>query len=150
MKKNTRKGFTITELVIVIAVIAILAAVLIPTFSGVIKKAESSAITQETRAALTVLLSEKNGNIPGDAYVIYKDAKQEIWFKYDKNAGKLSAALESTAVNTAKGYAGDTDEYYAKEAGDSKVITYGDPAGKAQTVAWTDLSKNIEIFINVG
>ncbi|MDY5678144.1 MAG: prepilin-type N-terminal cleavage/methylation domain-containing protein, partial [Eubacteriales bacterium] len=40
MKKNNKKGFTIVELVIVIAVIAILAAVLIPTFSSVIKKAK--------------------------------------------------------------------------------------------------------------
>lgn len=46
MKRNNKKGFTITELVIVIAVIAILAAVLIPTFSGVIKKAKLSNDTQ--------------------------------------------------------------------------------------------------------
>ena len=37
--KKLRKAFTITELVIVIAVIAILAAVLIPTFTAVIEKA---------------------------------------------------------------------------------------------------------------
>ena len=46
MKKNNRKGFTIVELVIVIAVIAILAAVLIPTFASVIKKANLSADQQ--------------------------------------------------------------------------------------------------------
>ena len=40
MKRNNKKGFTIVELVIVIAVIAILAAVLIPTFSSIIKKAK--------------------------------------------------------------------------------------------------------------
>ena len=73
MKKNTRKGFTITELVIVIAVIAILAAVLIPTFAGIIKRAEESTITQETRAAVTVLLGEKNGSIPAGTYIIYFD-----------------------------------------------------------------------------
>ena len=33
-----KKGFTIVELVIVIAVIAVLAAVLIPTFSSLIQK----------------------------------------------------------------------------------------------------------------
>ena len=38
MKNSNKKGFTIVELVIVIAVIAILAAVLIPTFSGLVKK----------------------------------------------------------------------------------------------------------------
>ena len=35
---RNRKGFTIVELVIVIAVIAILAAVLIPTFSSLTQK----------------------------------------------------------------------------------------------------------------
>ena len=43
MKNSNKKGFTIVELVIVIAVIAILAAVLIPTFSGLAKKANLSA-----------------------------------------------------------------------------------------------------------
>ena len=46
MNKKTRRGFTIVELVIVIAVIAILAAVLIPTFASVIKKANLSADQQ--------------------------------------------------------------------------------------------------------
>lgn len=45
-RKNNKKGFTIVELVIVIAVIAILAAVLIPTFSGVVEKANKSAVQQ--------------------------------------------------------------------------------------------------------
>lgn len=49
MIKKFKKAFTITELVIVIAVIAILAAVLIPTFSTVISKANESAAMQECR-----------------------------------------------------------------------------------------------------
>ena len=43
MRNTNKKGFTIVELVVVVAVIAILAAVLIPTFSGVIAKANLSA-----------------------------------------------------------------------------------------------------------
>lgn len=50
MKKMNKKGFTIVELTIVIAVIAILAAVLIPTFSGIVKKANQSAVQQEAAA----------------------------------------------------------------------------------------------------
>ena len=43
MRNLKKKGFTIVELVIVIAVIAVLAAVLIPTFVNLTKKANQSA-----------------------------------------------------------------------------------------------------------
>ncbi|MGN1235439.1 MAG: type IV pilin protein, partial [Christensenellaceae bacterium] len=55
MKKNLKKGFTIIELVIVIAVIGILMAVLIPTFTGVVAKANKSAAMQEARNFYTLL-----------------------------------------------------------------------------------------------
>ena len=58
MKKSNRKGFTIVELVIVIAVIAILAAVLIPTFSNLIKKANESSDIQAVRQMNTILAAE--------------------------------------------------------------------------------------------
>ena len=48
-KKNTRKGFTIVELVIVIAVIAILAVVLVPTFGNVIAKAKNASLISEIK-----------------------------------------------------------------------------------------------------
>ena len=57
MKKNNKKGFTIVELVIVIAVIAILAAVLIPTFTGVTERAKESAAMQNARNAWTDYMS---------------------------------------------------------------------------------------------
>ena len=46
--KKSRNAFTIVELVIVIAVISILAAVLIPTFAFMIKRAEESRDLQES------------------------------------------------------------------------------------------------------
>ena len=58
MKKMNKKGFTIVELVIVIAVIAILAGVMIPTFSGIVNKANQSKSLQEVRNAYTVYVSD--------------------------------------------------------------------------------------------
>ena len=58
MKRNSKKGFTVVELVIVIAIIAILAAVLIPTFSNVIKKANESSDIQAMRNMNTYLAVE--------------------------------------------------------------------------------------------
>ena len=48
---KNKKGFTLVELVIVIAVIAILAGVMIGTFASVVKKAKESAKAQEMAAA---------------------------------------------------------------------------------------------------
>ncbi len=56
MKNN--RGFTVVELVIVIAVIAILAAVMIPTFSAIVKSANISADTQAVRNMNIILTSE--------------------------------------------------------------------------------------------
>jgi len=58
MKNNKRKGFTLTELIIVIVIIGILAAVLIPSISGYIKKAKISKGEQEAREMNTILAAE--------------------------------------------------------------------------------------------
>lgn len=49
MNRKEKKGFTIVELVIVIAVIAVLAAILIPTFANLINRANLSADMQAVR-----------------------------------------------------------------------------------------------------
>ena len=92
MKRNNKKGFTIVELVIVIAVIAILAGVLIPTFTGIIKKAQDSAILQEMRAALTVILAEEDSQMDADAQYVFiyaKDADELVYYEYDHTTKKL-------------------------------------------------------------
>ena len=72
-KKNNRKGFTIVELVIVIAVIAVLATVLVPTFGNVIEKAKIAAAKQEAKSIHTnyvMACVEANKSYDNDCYVV--------------------------------------------------------------------------------
>ena len=73
---KNRKGFTIVELVIVIAVIAILAAVLIPTFSGVISKANQSAAQQTAMQAVKAgLFCITTAQLPENTFVLLNTNK---------------------------------------------------------------------------
>ena len=62
MKRSNKKGFTLVELVIVVAVIAILAAVLIPTIAGVVKKANIAADSAVAKNLNTALAADVNGD----------------------------------------------------------------------------------------
>ncbi|MBO4859955.1 MAG: type II secretion system protein [Clostridia bacterium] len=75
MKRNSKKGFTIVELVIVIAVIAILAAVLIPTFTGLIQKAKDSAYLQDRTNKQTEGTIEK---IDNPNYMTWEDFEKKF------------------------------------------------------------------------
>ena len=74
-----QKGFTLVELVIVIAVVAILAVVLIPTFASLIKRANISADQQTVTNMNTVLSTDEamNGrpdDLVGGVYNVLLDA----------------------------------------------------------------------------
>ena len=60
MQRNKKRAFTIVELVISISVVAILAAVLVPTFSNVIQNAKVSSDTQLVRNLNTALAADFN------------------------------------------------------------------------------------------
>ena len=56
-KMKKKKGFTLIELMAVIAIIAILAAVLVPTVSGYINRTKKSNIVVQSRNVLYYILS---------------------------------------------------------------------------------------------
>ncbi|MBP3315587.1 MAG: type II secretion system protein [Clostridia bacterium] len=122
MKRNNKKGFTIVELVIVIAVIAILAGVLIPTFSGVVKKAQESAAVQEAKTIMTnytASIDYADGKVPETNYFIYvKRGDKEYYFKVTN--GKFNETVLTKAESG--------KVVVADETGDGEVETSTAPA----------------------
>ena len=110
MKPKRGKAFTITELVIVIAVIAILVSVLIPTFVSLIDKAKVSA-DEQTAANINLSLTVQNagdsidsvGDLYGALVELYGEELREILspksasrgyhFWYDMDTGKVQLFL---------------------------------------------------------
>lgn len=121
MLNKKKNAFTITELVIVIAVIAILAAVLIPTFSNVVASAKQSAAMQVCHNAMTDYISQSitdddpnNDNLTGMVFV--SDGYAFVYINNQlQTLGTLSgnanvAVLKSGAVGIGKlqGIAGES------------------------------------------
>ena len=118
MKNLKKKGFTIVELVIVIAVIAVLAAVLIPTFVNLTKKANMSSDQQAVRHMNTLLAMDETKPTNTDEVVeilIENGYKDDLTTYYDgytlawlANENKI-VLVENNAVVWPKDYEGETE-----------------------------------------
>ena len=86
MINSKKKGFTIVELVIVVAVIAILAAVLIPTFSNLVKKANISSDTVLAKNLNTALSLYEAENDVADFEAALEGIKEHGYLISNLNA----------------------------------------------------------------
>ena len=100
-KKFTNiKGFTIVELVIVIAVIAILATVLVPTFSNVIEKANTSSDISLVRNINNVLkINSSLDDIPSNKTQV-RSILRQYGIKNTKNKAKQNNIYWTKANNS--------------------------------------------------
>lgn len=98
-KKNLRKGFTTVELVIVIAVIAILATALIPTFGGLIDSANNTKAMQAARQIYNDYLLEATKTDSSVASADYYIKAEGKYFKVE--GGKLNTTADETVKSAA-------------------------------------------------
>lgn len=115
MKNMKKRGFTIVELVIVIAVIAILAAVLIPTFSNVIEKANESNALQAARNAWTCYQAENAQTFSSKSgYIKFVDkSSKATWFEVKDGQFQPTVLTTSTTPSVPTTYpsTSGTDAY---------------------------------------
>lgn len=146
--KKAKRGFTITELVIVIAVIAILAAVLIPTFSNVINRANESAALQESRSEYDNFRPEtilSDDTTVGDDYLfVYKNG-EDYFVVIDGVFYTDPATIEGT-VSTDPA----TEFTYKIDTNTTKNCTVGAKVGNDSGTALTGYdiqNDNITIYV---
>ena len=81
--KKSRKGFTLAELLIVVAIIAVLVAVAIPVFGSQLEKSREAADLANVRAAYAKVLTEANMGIYNEPVTVNLKQKQSDWQSAD-------------------------------------------------------------------
>ena len=145
IRSALKRGFTIMELVIVIAVIAVLAAVLIPTFANLTERANESADLQTVENLNTILRADEtidgekpatmqealehalSGGYNVSALTPTSDGNSILWNQEDNRfvladseTGEIIAKDDITTDTTATGYTywavvGDSDDLAVAE-----------------------------------
>ena len=137
IKKN-EKGFTLMEMLIVVAIIAVLVAIAIPTFTSSLNKAKVATDQANIRAGyasvmLKVLESDLGGAAnpvaAGTTYTLQKDGSVKLSTDTDQNKyltfGKADAGIEVAGQAIATGW----------EAGANVTYTYTTEGKVTITVA---------------
>ena len=71
--KTNRRGFSLIELLIIVSILGILAAIVIPTFSNANETAKAGAVASQlntVKKSLVLYKSDHNGTYPTDAQMI--------------------------------------------------------------------------------
>lgn len=119
--KISRKGFTLAELLIVVAIIAVLVAVAIPVFGSQLEKSREAADLANVRAAYAEVLTEANMGIYDKEVTVDLKQKQDDWQSADViTIGGISHSVKE----------GDTDNWIGKPgAGGTCKVSFDQKTG---------------------
>ena len=114
MKMN-KKGFTLIEMLVVIAIIAVLVAIIIPTVSSATTKAGAAANAANLRAVYAELQTDKLSGVANTEGYVVVEADGTIRLATSADAGAsvppVSKKTAGDAGNVAMSISGDTVVY---------------------------------------
>lgn len=89
-KRNNKKGFTLAELLIVVAIIAVLVAISIPIFTAQLRKAKVATDQANARAGKAAAVAAALEAQSESDLTYYYDAKQGVVVDDKTEAGKIT------------------------------------------------------------
>ena len=125
MKKNNKKGFTLAELLIVVAIIAVLVAIAIPVFSSQLEKSREATDLANVRSAYATLVADylDNSNAAAAKTISVPSTQKEA--NWQNGTGKLETMVDG-AISEINVPAVVDGSYVVAIAADGKVtVTAG-------------------------
>ena len=121
MKKRSKKGFTLIEMLIVIAIIAILAAIAIPTFSAQLDKANQAVDDANLRTATSLAVAD---------YMLESYSGARYYTAID--GGESGMAIESSA----DAYTATPANFYPSSVNPTQYIQITIDDGSVTAAVW--------------
>ena len=106
--KKMRKGFSLIELMFVVAIIVILAAVIIPNFTGITERSKTARVSEDFSNFATALELYRAdwGTFPKATTAVKVNAKEGVFFKELTGTGAGTETTNTASNTTITGFAG--------------------------------------------
>ena len=112
MKRTSKKGFTLMEMLIVIAIIAILIAIAIPVFTAQLDKASLATDQSNARSLKSMVVTDYMSHVDDGAGVV--KAAGKYYLSADGNS--IISSTGTGAKMECKGKTSDTNNYQTDDA----------------------------------